>query len=925
MNKLASLFAVLISLSAISQEKKTIDQTDYKRWKTIKTTIISNDGKYIAYETAPEKGDSYLYIYNTETEKTDSIHRGVSPEFSGSSSYLAFKIKPGVDTLRTCELEKIKKSKWPKDSLGIYVLSNDSLIKLPKLGSFQLNDENDCGAFHFQHNKIKEPKKRRRLCKKKREKVYSSRGHALWIFNPAEDSKMEFKNVSRYAMSEKGNYVAMSMHRKYKFDSLQLNVFNTVDQSLWTADQQYTDVQKLTWDDNDMQLAYLRSSDTSKIKSYNLALFNSESKADEVKADSNSVFMPEDQTVSIHYSPRFTVDGKMVYFGAADIKHEEPKDTLLDSEKVKLDLWHHKDQRLQPQQLKELRRDEKRSDLYVYHLADNKGVRLSNDTLRASADTDLKGDYILAYSKEKYEHTYNWVSPRPMDYYRVNVKTGASELIGENILLGLDLAPSGKTFVMFDDVLEEYVSRDIETKEVVCLTCEVEGAIWTHDMNGQPRKAYPRGIEGWSPDESKVYIQSRYDLWEYDFEKGYTSNLTMVGAENQIRITPEYWSYDSVYFDNENVYFKGFDEKTKGTHIYNWVEDGDHWDLRENAYFDASVNSIDRSKDGSRSTLRKMTFSQYPDVYTYTTDINELTRVSNANPHQSEYKWGTVELTKWKSYKGIELEGLVYKPEDFDPNKSYPMIAYFYELNSDNLHRYWTPKPTRAALVYSIAEYVSAGYVIFIPDVRYEEGHPANSAYDCILSGTDHLLETYPNIDSNRMALQGQSWGGYQTAQLVTMTNRYAAAMAGAPVTNMFSAYGGIRWGSGYNRQFQYERTQSRIGHTIWERPDLYIENSPQFHLPKVETPLLIMHNDGDGAVPWYQGIELFTGLKRLDKEAWLLNYNDDGHNLMRYANRMDLSIRMRQFFDYYLLNEEAPQWLLDGIPATDKGKDLRY
>jgi dipeptidyl aminopeptidase/acylaminoacyl peptidase len=345
----------------------------------------------------------------------------------------------------------------------------------------------------------------------------------------------------------------------------------------------------------------------------------------------------------------------------------------------------------------------------------------------------------------------------------------------------------------------------------------------------------------------------------------------------------------------------------------------------ETGYFDESVLGIVRSKNQKRHVFRSMTFQKYPDLYTYTDTIQNLEQISNVNPHQNEYNWGTVELTKWKSYKGVELEGLIYKPENFDPKKSYPMISYFYELNSDNLHRYWAPKPTRAALVYSIAEYVSSGYIVFVPDVRYEPGHPAKSAFDCIESGTDHLLRLYPNIDSTKMALQGQSWGGYQTAQLVTMTKRYAAAMAGAPVTNMFSAYGGIRWGSGLNRQFQYERTQSRIGYTIWARPDLYIENSPQFHLPNVETPLLIMHNDGDGAVPWYQGIELFTGLKRLNKEVWMLNYNDDGHNLRRYANQIDLSIRMRQFFDHYLMDKEAPKWLKEGIPAIKKGKELRY
>jgi len=272
---------------------------------------------------------------------------------------------------------------------------------------------------------------------------------------------------------------------------------------------------------------------------------------------------------------------------------------------------------------------------------------------------------------------------------------------------------------------------------------------------------------------------------------------------------------------------------------------------------------------------------------------------------------------------GDTLEGLIYFPENFDINSSYPLLVYYYELNSDNLHNHSHPRPT-ASIIHP-TEYASAGYVIFIPDIRYNTGHPAQSAYNCIMSGTDAVLKEFPNIDSMRMGLQGQSWGGYQTAQLITMTNRYKCAMAGAPVGNMFSAFGGIRWKTGMSRQFQYEKTQSRIGATIWEAIELYIENSPIFHLPKVQTPLLIMHNDNDGAVPWYQGIEIFMGLRRLAKPCWLLNYNGDEHNLMKTANRIDLSIRMRQFFDYYLQNKPAPQWLIEGIPATKKGKELRY
>ena len=258
-----------------------------------------------------------------------------------------------------------------------------------------------------------------------------------------------------------------------------------------------------------------------------------------------------------------------------------------------------------------------------------------------------------------------------------------------------------------------------------------------------------------------------------------------------------------------------------------------------------------------------------------------IKQISNANPQQKDVLWPSVELVNWLSYDSIPLEGLVYIPENYDTTKRYPLMVYYYELNSDNLHNYRSPKPS--ASIINPIEYASNDYLVFVPDIRYVPGYPARSAYNSIMSGTDHLIKNYA-VDSLKMGLQGQSWGGYQTAQLITMTTRYAAAMAGAPVSNMFSAYGGIRWGSGLNRQFQYEATQSRIGKTIWEAPELYYENSPIFHLPKVSTPLLIMHNDKDGAVPWYQGIELYNGMRRLQKPCWMLVYNNDDHNLRKAA-----------------------------------------
>jgi dipeptidyl aminopeptidase/acylaminoacyl peptidase len=296
-----------------------------------------------------------------------------------------------------------------------------------------------------------------------------------------------------------------------------------------------------------------------------------------------------------------------------------------------------------------------------------------------------------------------------------------------------------------------------------------------------------------------------------------------------------------------------------------------------------------------------------------------FTKLSSLNPQQKTYHWGTAELYKWKALNGKMSEGILYKPENFDPKKKYPLILYFYETHSNTLNTYIPPAPTGSRL--NISFFVSRGYLVFSPDIHYTIGHPARSAYDYVVSAAKDLAK-HGWVDAKNIGIQGQSWGGIQVAQLITMTDLFKAAWAGAPVANMTSAYGGIRWETGVNRQFQYEKTQSRIGATLWEKPELYIENSPLFHLPNVKTPLVIMSNDADGAVPWYQGIEMFTAMRRLGKKVWLLNYNGEAHNLVERKNKKDIQIREQQYFDWLLKGEKAPKWITEGVPAVKKGKD---
>ncbi|MGH7711357.1 MAG: alpha/beta hydrolase family protein, partial [Gemmatimonadaceae bacterium] len=280
--------------------------------------------------------------------------------------------------------------------------------------------------------------------------------------------------------------------------------------------------------------------------------------------------------------------------------------------------------------------------------------------------------------------------------------------------------------------------------------------------------------------------------------------------------------------------------------------------------------------------------------------------------------WPSVELVEWISDDGIPLQGLLYKPEGFDASRKHPMVVYYYERLSDGLHQYHAPAGRNTV---NPSVYTSLGYLVFFPDIVYKPGWPGPSAVKAIVPGVQSLVAR-GFVNPKAVGIAGQSWGGYQSAYVITQTSMFAAAVPNAPVANMTSAYGGIRWESGLARPFQYEKTQSRIGGSIWEYPVRFIENSPLFHLDRVTTPVLFMHNDADGAVPWYQGIELFVGLRRLGKEVYMVNYNGDGHNPRKRANQKDIDMRMQQFFANKLKGEPPPDWMVRGIPALEKGRD---
>jgi dipeptidyl aminopeptidase/acylaminoacyl peptidase len=596
------------------------------------------------------------------------------------------------------------------------------------------------------------------------------------------------------------------------------------------------------------------------------------------------------------------------------IQEAVPEDSLVG--KANFDLWSWKDPQLQTVQKLRVNDTRNRSYQAVYNLASKKLVQLTSDSFPNVVMSD-DGSRAVANTSVAYAIQSMW-GDDGQDVYIVDPSSGSRKMIRKKISGSAQLSYDARYVIFFDR--GSWFTYNLATGRETNITANATGVRFDQETFSTPGVPGAWGVAGWTKGDQSVLLYDRFDIWEID-PTGVRAPVVVtdsVGRRENItfRISSlepreERWTDPS-----KPLFLTAFDEDTKESGFYR-----DRLDSRmppEKILMDpVRYGTPVKARNADVYMLTKSTFVEFPNLWVGPS-LTSMTKISDANPWQSEYNWGTAELVTWMSMDGKPLQGILYKPENFDPNRKYPMISYFYEDLSDGLYGYVAPNGRN---VINPTHYVSNGYLVFEPDIYYEIGHPGASAVKSIVPGVMKLLER-GYVDPKGLGLQGQSWGGYQTAYIITQTQMFSAAMAGAPVANMTSAYGGIRWGSGIARSVQYEEGQSRIGASIWDQPDLYIENSPLFHLPRVTTPLFIMSNDMDDAVPWYQGIELYVGMRRLGKEVYLINYNNDVHNPASRANQKDIAMRMQQFFDNKLKGAKAPDWMVKGIPAVDKGRD---
>lgn len=953
MKKIFFLFAfTVLCLSQIINAKKILSHDDFDAWEKVTNNRISNNGEWAVFSVDPQEGDGVLTFYNTVNNKKIDVERGANPRFSADSKWGIALIKPFYSETRQAKIKNKTGFDLPQDSLAIIDLKTGKIEKIGNVISYDLGKNGgewmawlSCDTTYIEQSALDDKEAGRPLILRE---LTTGKTHRLnWIKD--------------YIFSENGENLAVKM-QKCKDDSLATNGIGLVmlpDTAFHIIDRDKVFYGSPVFNKKGNELAFVASNDSAKTgtKKCNLYLadLNSsfpspkeiemkfagggrlhlmkpnakdpekQAELEEEWAKRNNSRSGKDLFINQYSKPEFSENGKRLIIGVAPVI--PPNDTtLVDFEKGSLDIWRWDAPFTPPQENNMVEELRKKTYPVVIDLSTGGQILMTDNPLvDVKAPDRWNADWALLEDVSKNIISLQWNYQFPVDILIKNVLTGEVKWVTEAPNEFYWLSPAGKYVAWYND--KNYWCYDIASGEIKMASEGVPYPLWKEDQDNPLPQKEPYGIMGWSDNDEALLVYDKYDVWSLDPKgdrapfsltegEGRAKNLRFINIVTDSDFRSFNKGYEILYsvFDFENKY------NGLATSEYGSKKRAPKIDFLEGNLF----TQIRKGKDAQVYSWVKGNFSESPNVY-FTRDINKLksTRVTDSNPQLGDYRWGTAQLFKWYAYDGSPAEGVLYLPEDFNPEESYPMIAYFYEVNSDLLYYHYNMEPSWSWINFPF--YVSRGYVIFVPDIHYAPGVPGESAWNYVCSGVEEVCRQFPNIDKSRIGIDGQSWGGYQTAYLVTRTNMFACAGSGAPVSNMTSAFGGIRWGTGDSRQAQYEMGQSRIGRNLWEAPALYMANSPLFYADRIETPLLIMHNDADGAVPWYQGIELFMALRRLGKPVWMLQYNSEAHNLKERRNRKDITKRLQQFFDHYLKGDPMPEWMKNGIPAVRKGQEYGF
>lgn len=951
---LLAVLLILFAVNVTAQEKKeeaappkapkAIEIKDIVKWKGIRSSVLSSNGEWFAYYIVPQEGDGEIIIRKTKEEKEYKFPTGDASSFgnaafSDDGRWAAFVTSPKFSEAKN--LRKQKKTIY--SGVTLVNLSSGEKKEFEKVRGFRFSNENPDWIVLSKY-----PPEGQTPGKDK------PTGNDIVLRELSTGKEFNIGNVASFSFNKKGTYLAMIIDANDMAGNgvLLRDMKTGIIHSLESDKAIY---RSLTWTENGEGFAFLKGVEDKKFeeKVFSIIGFKNIGEKTPGRFEFNpkeEKTFPEGMGISTNGGASWNSELTLLSFGIAEQKKkenaEEPKDAkdkpaaeekkdagvkenpqaaeakkdepkkedakkkpavkVEDDELPGLVIWHWQDKRLQAQQQVNEPMDKNYTYYSIYNVADKKFMRLANDSLRRVSIPE-KADYAIGFDNTDYELYGNLDGRNYNDIYVINLATGEKKLALKQNRWSMGVSPDAKYLLYFED--GHYYTYEVKTDSKVNITKDIPVSFVNveDDHNVKNPPVYP---VGWSKDGKTVLLSDLWDVWGVPSAGGEGVNITLDGRKEQIKYQRRIiLDYEEKGIDlSKPLYFMMYGEWTKkgGIAQVNYKKPGAKPLLWDDAFFSTLI----KAKNSEVYLYTKETTKEAPEYYSAGPDLSSGKKLTNIGAQQKDYLWsdGAV-LVNYKSDKGVPLQAALFLPANYEKGKSYPTIVYYYEKMSQTLNQYNRP----SANGFNKSYYTSQGYAVLMPDIVYQLNDPGMSAVWCVIPAVKAAIET-GIIDKDRIGIQGHSWGGYQTAFLITQTNMFKAAVAGAPLTNMVSMYNLIYWNSGSGNMAIFESSQGRFTGSYLDNFDAYIRNSPVFHAKNVTTPLVILHNDKDGAVDWTQGIEYYSTLRRLQKPVVMLQYKGENHGLAKTENQRDYTVRMKEFFDHYLIGKPMPGWYSKGI-----------
>jgi len=870
-------------------QKPAVNESDFGTWPSVENPMISNNGKFSIYTVDIPSKTANLVVLK-------SLFEGWEKEFVGTySPKCAF----SADSRFLIVLNR-------GDSLIIFDLITKSSRYVFDVKSFELFSD---GAEQWIAYQLNGP------------------SHPLILWNLKTEVQHKFEDVQDFQVDSPMHSLLLQIrNNNCKEDTctlLWVNLKAFQSRKFWTGKRASNFIFNSLGD----QLVFL-----------NEEIFNNDVR------NVYRYYRMGDTTSSVLYDnkSKIGVDSLIVYSVSQFTNGDN--DLIISLAKMSnsvarkgVDVWSYKDAKLQSLQITDLIQPR----LYkgTMNISNRRIIRIEHEGEYMDEFTPSiykGGDSFVLVTKENNDvREWNWNKAAYKSCYIVSLLDGSRKMVKKNVALsGISyyvMSYDRRYVIYYDPKLKNYFSYNISTGRIINLTSTIGGnwCIWS--QNDYPKySSDPYGVAGWIKDNSKMIIYDQYDIFIIDPS----------GAHLPLNITNSYGRMHNIVFriaaeeptpilnSTDNIILSAFNLSNK--------DDG---------FFSANVGIVANPKlltlqsciftglegsdvvnivypikaaDTNIFVVRRMTSNTHPNYY-WTSDFKSFTPISNLHPELT-CNWITSQLFSWKQLDGSLAQGILYKPIDFDSSKKYPLIIYYYEKLSDGLNAFLDPEYCEGPL--NIPYFVSNGYLIFTPDISYKVGNPGPSVCNAVISSAQHLSK-FRFVNKKKIGIQGHSRGGYETNYLIAHTNIFAAAASACGMSDYINLSLGVnRFGK--SRSTAFEIGPQRLGTTFGERPDVFVRNSPIFEVNKVTTPVLILANKLDTDVPYNQGLEFFMALRRLGKKAWMLQYDGEGHLLHSADAKKDYTIRLKQFFDFYLKNSPPPRWLTEGIPVQLKGIEKR-